>query len=846
MVRETRGSAATREPNLPSTPDANSKRKRRTSADAAASASPSTSLAAADPAAANGEPDNKRQRVSLRSANGKTEAIAEESTEGGSVPEPVPGRLLSKQVREAIAVVVAQMATRLPPPANNVLSFYLPPNYTQKEENTIGHLLKQDNLTWETLVDTLHNFSEHILSPGSPGGYPNPVPSRACIHLPVPPLPSHYPPAPLYTFCAALHQLLLQVEPNADGSSPLEAPSERWALVQRTPGQGLGAAGGEWYTSPADLREIEAVRAKLKLDKPLLESLAAEGRKFGFATPVSVHTTEILGQADNGASKTLSEAVVRRASTKAQAWKAIRAQRRAIAAGSPLRGVKIRPPSNTAFTPTFAPTYDSSRASGMGYYSTLDGMRELGRHREWARRSKAIEAVNEQWAGTINKEEEEEANGEETKTTEASSSDVEKKPEEKAKTAEEILEANSERIAELQLWQDLRLRKGDETWITDREQAVAQEVLVSLTSLVDSSALPPSALLPTGVEPTAPGLAHKLAKRLLSNRVPLIRGTLDPNRATAVHDNVTIRLKPQTVAAIGALPTPTPGTPGPQQSPLAPQQRTLPGTPGFMAPPNAGIREPPPHTLPPGARYYPPQQVRPGYQQQANMPMVPVQMQMHMQQQMHQQIQQQQIQQQALQQQAMAQQMQQQQQQQAAVQQAQALHQQQQQQAQVQAALMQQQQQQQHMAHTMRAVNIPGVPTVPQPGYGGSPGQQMYLPQGNVAYMRQQQVGGPQQGGIPGSPSPLPPGYPQRMVQLGPSNLRQSYGPMPGQMQLQGQMPGQLQGQMPGQVPMVGPYGSPVQMRMMSLPGGVGQGQVGQVPGQMGMQPQPQQQQQHR
>lgn len=130
--------------------------------------------------------------------------------------------------------------------------------------------------------NTLHQFSEHLLLPCS---YPNPVPSLARIHLPVPPLPSHFAPLTVYSFCAALTRLLLQVEPPADDTAgpPNSAPIERWALMQKTPGNGLGSAGGEWFTAPANLREVEAARKKLgvRKEETLIETLAKEGNKFG-------------------------------------------------------------------------------------------------------------------------------------------------------------------------------------------------------------------------------------------------------------------------------------------------------------------------------------------------------------------------------------------------------------------------------------------------------------------------------------------------------------------------------------------------------------------------------------
>lgn len=82
-------------------------------------------------------------------------------------------RALSKEVRDAFAkVVVAQvynliaraaltvrMAANLPPPLNRILGLWLPPDFTQKQENTLGYVLRQNTLTWETLVVSTERLS---------------------------------------------------------------------------------------------------------------------------------------------------------------------------------------------------------------------------------------------------------------------------------------------------------------------------------------------------------------------------------------------------------------------------------------------------------------------------------------------------------------------------------------------------------------------------------------------------------------------------------------------------------------------------------------------------------------
>jgi hypothetical protein len=44
------------------------------------------------------------------------------------------------------------MATDLPAPLNKILGLWLPPDFAQKPENTLGYVLRQETLDWESLV----------------------------------------------------------------------------------------------------------------------------------------------------------------------------------------------------------------------------------------------------------------------------------------------------------------------------------------------------------------------------------------------------------------------------------------------------------------------------------------------------------------------------------------------------------------------------------------------------------------------------------------------------------------------------------------------------------------------
>ncbi|WWD15930.1 hypothetical protein CI109_100354 [Kwoniella shandongensis] len=307
------------------------------------------------------------------------------------------------------------------------------------------------------------------------------VPSRAQFHLPVPPLPPHFPSHGIYDFCAALHSLLLEVEPKGSASG---FSAERWALVQKTP------QGGEWFTSAVDPREVE----KKKGEGSLLETMAASGTQF--VTTVG----------------------------------------------------------DTTFTPAFGPTFDSTFASGQGYYSTIQGMHEHTRHKEWQRRTLRRSRVEDtQWTGVGKGKDRE--------------------------TVDDILAENGEMIEELQAWQEVRVRKG-----------VPEELLASLAKLTGN--VSPAEMLPASTSKT--GLAHELARRFLPVSSPAIRGTLDPRRPHALHDNTTVRPKSSAIQNLGGAPSVV--------SPHAPP----PPKGGPMAPPPApGYSVPPPHTLPAASRHQP-------------------------------------------------------------------------------------------------------------------------------------------------------------------------------------------------------------------------------------------------
>lgn len=216
---------------------------------------------------------------------------------------------------------------------------------------------------------------------------------------------------------------------------------------------------------------------------------------------------------------------------------------------SVLRLVRIPQTTDTSFTPTFGAYYDTNHHFG-GYYDSMDAMHGRCRTATWKRQTRLPIPVGQGYRGVL---------GETNKG--------------KAKeTADDILEENARLIEELQAWQEVRLQKGSADWTCEREQQVAEELLASLAKLAESTQ--PSDLLPR-MQDTS-GMAHRLAQQILQNKAPSIRGTLDPRRPHALHDNLTVR--PKSVQNINAAAT-TPSSYPTRQSTVYQPPRQQPSYP---------------------------------------------------------------------------------------------------------------------------------------------------------------------------------------------------------------------------------------------------------------------------
>ena len=108
----------------------------------------------------------------------------------------------------------------------------------------------------------------------------------------------------------------------------------------------------------------------------------------------------------------------------------------------------VTPLARDSWTPSFAPTYDSSHAVGAGLYSTIDAAYE----RAWHRRKRETGA-DIGWYG------------------------LESYPPE---SPDEVLAENATLIDELQAWQDFRARSHGPATPSEREQLVGESCTCSL------------------------------------------------------------------------------------------------------------------------------------------------------------------------------------------------------------------------------------------------------------------------------------------------------------------------------------------------------------------------------
>ncbi|KAJ9114029.1 hypothetical protein QFC22_005849 [Naganishia vaughanmartiniae] len=321
----------------------------------------------------------------------------------------------------------------------------------------------------------------------------------------------------------------------------------------------------------------------------------------------------------------------------------------------------------TTFTPSFAPTHDSSAAANeWGYFSTWDAACSragLGRWRStrWGKSFKAAwedakealdedEDENEQDLGQVELLDRPRATkreiaellgsllpssgmekGDETHDTHADDVAMEIDPalvdavdgvQEDMRALQARLDQNALWVRQLQAFQEVRVRTGQRTPM-EEEERVAQKLQRSLLQL--ASATTPAALLPRTMlaesQSASVPLAIILARKVIHISGPNVRGTLDPARPKAMVDNTTAVGKPPGQIAPAPAPVPTnvraspaPTMSGRGQTPrgswaghMPVQQRTPSGN-GLIPQSPAGMYAAPPQAAKQASRYtFPPQ-----------------------------------------------------------------------------------------------------------------------------------------------------------------------------------------------------------------------------------------------
>jgi hypothetical protein len=109
-------------------------------------------------------------------------------------------------------------------------------------------------------------------------------------------------------------------------------------------------------------------------------------------------------------------------------------------------------------------------AGGVGYWDTLAAMHERSRHRSWARDNLSSAVVNGKGYFGALKVDEEAVGAEGSEGGSA----ARRKTEGEKDQVDEALSRNAQMIAELQGWHEARVKKGDVSWTTEREQQVGE------------------------------------------------------------------------------------------------------------------------------------------------------------------------------------------------------------------------------------------------------------------------------------------------------------------------------------------------------------------------------------
>lgn len=254
---------------------------------------------------------------------------------------------------------------------------------------------------------------------------------------------------------------------------------------------------------------------------------------------------------------------------------------------------------SSGFTPTFAPTHDSSKtSSGWGYDSTIQAARQLATD---ARFKSLGRRVGRDWKGGLYEGLQldglDDGKAGSSTPTEAFVRELASLPddasidpellsaaklvEDDVQSVQRKLDENAKCVQELLIWQDIRLPQGRSIPHALREKMLTAVVQENLRELAGSAA--PSALVDDNFS------AIQAAQRFISTPGPNIRGTLEPAKSKPLADNNTLKARdPATIAPASTGVPPVPA----KISPALPASGSA--TPGQQAPAWHPGRPPPP------------------------------------------------------------------------------------------------------------------------------------------------------------------------------------------------------------------------------------------------------------
>lgn len=393
---------------------------------------------------------------------------------------------------------------------------------------------------------------------------------------------------------------ILEESPKSIPSGEVKVGKLKVAMHQSTQAPGVDAktkVSQEWFTSIGVIEGVAPDSSVVKVGEKEeakgdeeevvtgIETALAELKKrklFGEASTLIVQSTAKEPKANSSDGPTLGESVLQTASKKALQWKAeLQRHRARTYVGFGGQAVKfLHDPSG--FTPTFAPTHDSSKtSSGWGYDTTIYASKVLAQNNRFRMTGGSREFARD-WEGGLYDDTSLEITNEDTMTKETGDIVSDGKSRAKEFVAELLglssneaidpellsiaektdagfhdlqrkLDQNAEFVEELTVWQNVRFHRGTAKPEHIREKMLVAKLEENLQALAGD--VTPASLLPelASDNDSDEPFAVRTAKRLISTDGPNIRGTLDPKQPRALSDNRT--LKPRPASEIAATPS---------------------------------------------------------------------------------------------------------------------------------------------------------------------------------------------------------------------------------------------------------------------------------------------------